>query len=63
MYWSQESLLHVPGAYAYLGTGDPGKPETLHAPHNGNFNIDEAALLPGAALYALFRLGEAYPSC
>ncbi len=60
-----EFLLHVPGAYAYLGTGTPGKPETLHAPHNGNFNIDEAALLPGAALYAgyaLFRLSEAYRS-
>ncbi len=58
-----EFLLHVPGAYAYLGTGDPEQPDTLHAPHNGNFNIDENTLVPGAALYAgyaLSRLSETY---
>lgn len=42
----------VPGAYAYLGTGNPDRPETLNAAHNGNFDIDESTLAIGAALYA-----------
>ena len=53
-----EFLLHVPGAYAYLGTGNPDLPDTLHAPHNGNFNIDENMLVPGAALYAGYALSR-----
>ena len=54
-----EFLLELPGAYAYLGTGNPEKPETLHPNHNGGFDIDEDALVTGAALlagYALSRL-------
>lgn len=56
-----EYLLRVPGAYAYLGTGNPEKPNTLNAAHNGNFDIDEDALALGAGLYAgyaLARLGS-----
>lgn len=54
-----EFLLELPGAYAYLGTGNPEKPETMHPNHNGSFDIDEDALVTGAALlagYALSRL-------
>lgn len=42
----------VPGAYAYLGTGNPAKQNTLHPAHNGHFDIDEDTLAIGAALYA-----------
>ena len=51
-----EYLLHVPGAYAFLGTGNPALPGTLHPAHNGNFDIDEAVLSLGAGLYAGYAL-------
>lgn len=47
-----EYLLHLPGAYAYLGTANPALPNTLASTHNGNFDVDEEALLLGTALYA-----------
>lgn len=47
-----EYLLHVPGAYAYLGTGNPALPNTISPGHNGNFDIDEDTLVLGARLYA-----------
>ena len=53
-------ILDTPGAYAYLGTGDPAKPGTVNPNHNGRFDMDEDALQTGAALlagYALSRLG------
>lgn len=56
-----EYLHHVPGAYAYLGTGNPTLPNTVVSNHNGNFDVDEDALVIGAGLYAgyvLKRLGE-----
>lgn len=56
-----EYLLHVPGAYAYLGTGNPALPNTLISNHNGDFEIDEETLTLGAGLYAgyaLARLGS-----
>lgn len=51
-----EYELEVPGVYAYLGTGNPQKPGTQAAHHNGLFDIDEAALPIGAALYAGYAL-------
>ena len=51
-----EFQLHVPGAYAYLGTGNPELPNTLISNHNGGFDIDESALPLGAALYAGYAL-------
>lgn len=42
----------IPGAYAYLGSGNPAKPDTLNPAHNGNFNLDEDTLAIGAAVYA-----------
>lgn len=47
-----EYLLHIPGAYAYLGTANPALPNTLASTHNGNFDVDEEALLLGTGLYA-----------
>jgi len=51
-----EYELEVPGVYAYLGTGNPQKPGTQAAHHNGCFDIDEDALPIGAALYAGYAL-------
>lgn len=51
-------LLGVPGAYAYLGTGNPQRPETLCPNHNGYFEIDESALSMGAGLYAGYALSR-----
>lgn len=51
-----ELQLCVPGAYAYLGTGNPDLPHTLISNHNGGFDIDEAALPLGIALYAGYAL-------
>ena len=51
-----EFQLHVPGAYAYLGTADAKQPNTLISNHNGSFDIDEASLPLGAALYAGYAL-------
>ncbi|WP_232480684.1 M20 aminoacylase family protein [Roseomonas sp. KE2513] len=38
-----------PGAYAWLGTGDPAHPEGWH--HNPRFDFNDAALTAGAALF------------
>lgn len=53
-----EFQLYVPGAYAYLGTGNPELPHTLISNHNGGFDIDESALPLGAALYAGYAMGK-----
>ena len=47
-----EFLLTVPGCYAFLGTGNPDKPDTCRALHNDRVDIDEAALPMAAALHA-----------
>ena len=47
-----EYILDVPGVYAYLGTGDPQRPETLHNIHSADFDLDERALPLGAWLHA-----------
>ena len=47
----------IPGAYAYLGSGNPDRPNTLNPAHNGNFNLDEDTLAIGAALYAGYAKG------
>lgn len=57
-----EFPLCAPGAYAYLGSGNPALPGTLNPAHNGNFDIDEDVLALGAGLYAAYavsRLGGA----
>jgi len=47
-----EFIQDTPGCYAYLGTGNPDKPHTMHPNHNGRFDLDEDALLAGAAWLA-----------
>jgi hippurate hydrolase len=42
-------LERVPGAYAWLGTGDPAHPEGVH--HNPHFDFNDAALPAGAAYW------------
>ena len=54
-------ILDTPGAYAYLGTGNPAKPGTTNPNHNGNFDIDEEALVTGAALLAGYALDRMSP--
>ena len=51
-----EFILEVPGAYAYLGTSNEDKPNTLIQIHNEGFDIDENALDIGAALYAEYAI-------
>lgn len=47
-----ENPLHVPGAYAYLGSGTPALPNTMRPGHNGNCKIDEEVLVLGGKLCA-----------
>ena len=46
------------GAVAFLGTGNPDKPHTVISNHNGGFDVDEDALVTGAALYAGYALAR-----
>ena len=41
----------VPGCYAYVGTANDRLPGTLNSLHNGNFDLDEDALVLSAGLY------------
>lgn len=49
-----EFILQVPGAYAYVGSRNPRRPETCVAHHNACFDIDEEALRVATALYAVY---------
>lgn len=44
----------VPGCFAYVGTSNADLPGTLNSVHNGNFDLDEEALVIGAGLYAQY---------
>jgi hippurate hydrolase len=44
-----EMLAAAPGAYAWLGTGEPAHPEGFH--HNPHFDFADAALAHGAAFW------------
>ena len=45
-----EFLAQRPGAYVFLGTGDPAHPEGVH--HNPHFDFNDAALPHGAAFWS-----------
>lgn len=47
-----EYLLSTPGCYAFVGSGDPARPDTLRPLHNDRFDLDERALTIAAALHA-----------
>ncbi len=51
-----EYLLRVPGAYAYVGTGNPEKPDTMEPQHADNYDLDEEGILIGAGLYTDYVL-------
>lgn len=51
-----EYQMLVPGCYAFIGTANPEKPGTCNALHNEKFDLDEDALVLGAALYAQYAL-------
>ncbi len=51
-----EYILRVPGVYAYVGSGNPEKPETTVAMHNDHFDIDEDCLLVGTSIYAAYAV-------
>ena len=46
----------VPGCYAYLGTSNKEIENSLNSLHNGNFDMDEDALVLGADLYTNYAL-------
>jgi len=49
-----EYILRVPGVYAYVGTGNPDKPDTCVSQHNSHFDIDEDGLTVATALYTCY---------
>ena len=51
-----EYILRVPGVYAYIGSGNPDKPDTTVAHHNARFDIDEDALTVATALYTCYTV-------
>lgn len=51
-----EFMFSVPGCYAFLGTSDPERPGTCHNIHSDKFDLDEDALVLGAALHAGYAL-------
>lgn len=46
----------VPGCYAYVGTANATLPGTLNSLHNGNFDLDEDALVLGTGLHVQYAL-------
>ena len=53
-----EFELYKPGAYAYLGTGNPDLSHTMITNHNGGFDVDENALVTGAGLYVGYTVAR-----
>jgi amidohydrolase len=51
-----EYILRVPGAYAYIGSGNDSKPNTVVAHHNSHFDIDEDCLTTAVALYSAYAI-------
>ena len=51
-----EYIIKVPGVYAYVGTGNEKRPETLVAHHDCMFDIDEDSLPVMAGLYAAYSV-------
>ncbi|MGE5629948.1 MAG: M20 metallopeptidase family protein [Caulobacteraceae bacterium] len=53
-----EYLLQVPGMYAFVGTGNKDKPNTMQPHHCGLFDIDEQGILIAANLYTDYVLQQ-----
>ena len=46
----------MPGVYAYIGSANPGNPDTQVAHHNSHFDIDEDALTVAVSLYTCYAV-------
>jgi metal-dependent amidase/aminoacylase/carboxypeptidase family protein len=53
-----EYLLQVPGMYAFVGTGNKDRPNTMQPHHCGFFDIDEQGILIAANLYTDYALQQ-----
>lgn len=51
-----EFIKVVPGVYAFVGTGNKEKPETVVAHHNECFDIDEDGLKTSVSMYASYAI-------
>jgi metal-dependent amidase/aminoacylase/carboxypeptidase family protein len=51
----------VPGVFAFLGTGNPARPETTWPSHHPRFALDEDALEPGVLALAAAALELLHP--
>ena len=51
-----EYILKVPGVYAYIGSGNAAKKETIVALHDSLFDIDEDCLTAAVTLYVSYTL-------
>ncbi|MCI6487534.1 MAG: hypothetical protein MSA25_05665 [Clostridiales bacterium] len=51
-----EYILRAPGAYAYVGSGNPEKPNTRPAHHNSCFDIDKDCLKVSVALSSCYAI-------
>ena len=51
-----EYILKVPGVYAYIGSGNAAKKETVAALHDSMFDIDEDCLTAAVTLYVSYTL-------
>ena len=51
-----EYILRVPGVYAYIGSGNPDRPNTVVAHHNSHFDIDEDCLTTATALTCCYTV-------
>lgn len=51
-----EYILRVPGTYAYIGSGNPDKPNTVEPQHSCRYDIDEDCLAVSTALYSCYTI-------
>ena len=51
-----EYILKVPGVYAYIGTANTARKETMAAHHDSIFDIDEDSLTVSVALYTAYAI-------
>ena len=48
------TVLKAPGAYAYIGTGNPKLPATMVAQHDAMYDIDEDTLRYSEGIYVCY---------
>lgn len=51
-----EYILRVPGVYAYVGSGNSRKPNTVEPQHSCRYDIDEDCLTMETALYSCYAI-------